>query len=55
MAHLVPSHIGVNDSFDTLKVGVGPFDELEGVCEKWDNIARNSFELISWIKTSFFN
>ena len=32
--HSVPSHFGANGSVDTLKVGVRPFDEPEGVCEK---------------------
>ena len=46
MIHSVSSDFGANDSVDTLKVGIRPFDEPEGVCEKCDHIGVNSLNLV---------
>ena len=46
MMYTVPSHFRANGSIDTLKVGVRSFIEPEGVCEKRDCLAVNSFDLI---------
>ena len=44
--NLVLSHFRANGSVDSLKVGVGPFDEPEGECEKWDRITVNSLSFL---------
>ena len=39
-------YFGADGSVDDLKVGVRLFDEPEGVCERWNRIAINSFNLV---------